>query len=89
MPIPESMAVLNDDLRAILGRPCFACIDIVKVLRLDGVEIPTKAEDEQAVTLHWLLCLYLEHGSAWREKGEEWLKAIVDRHKQNSPPVGT
>lgn len=69
---------LNDDVREILGRMCFQCIAIAQVLRASGFTIATKAEDEQAVVIHWLLTKYLEHGSAWRQEAEKALRAMND-----------
>lgn len=70
--------VLNEDTRDILGRPCFACAGIAKVLRLDGHIIETRAEDEQAAVLHWLLGLYFEHGPDWRDRATAEVQRIKD-----------
>lgn len=70
------MSSLNDDLRDILGFMCFQYISIAKLLRTSGYEIKTKAEDEQATVIHWLLSLYAEHGSGWRESARVALKAM-------------
>lgn len=65
------------EVRAILGRPCFACARIADALRLMGRAIPYKAEDEQAEVLRWMLGLYAEHGAQWREKGDDELRAAL------------
>lgn len=64
---------LNDDVKEILGRLCFQCAGIASRLRLLGFPIARKAEDEQAVVLHWLLTIYLKHGDQWRKEGERFL----------------
>lgn len=43
-------------------------------LRAMGWEIPTKCEDEQAVVMHWLLGLALEHGEGWGKAANAYLK---------------
>ena len=68
---------LNDDLRAILGRPCFACCRPAQALRMGGHVINTKAEDEQAAVLHWLLCIYFEHGEKWFDVAESELRRMA------------
>lgn len=59
--------VLDDEVRWILGRPNFWCAPIAAKLRRLGHEIQERAEDEQAVVIHWMLGLYLEHGDKWPE----------------------
>lgn len=71
-PFPE----LNDELRWILGMPCFHCAKFAPALRLSGLQIREKAEDEQAVVIHWMLRLYFEHGENWRDVAESILRAI-------------
>ena len=68
---------LNDDTRWILGRPNFWCYSVAQVLREDGHEIPTKAEEEQAAVIHWLLHLYLEHGDQWRKVAQQETSRIA------------
>lgn len=58
---------MDEHLLQILGRPNFWCSPIASVLRHGGAEIRRKAEDEQAVVIHWLLTLYLKHGAKWWE----------------------
>lgn len=58
---------LNDDTEFILGMPNFQCGSLARGLRLIGEAIPNKAEKEQAYVIHFLLRLYEEHGSKWRE----------------------
>jgi len=56
---------LNKHTIKILGKPCFTCARIANELRFLGVEIPTKAEEEQAAAIHFMLNLYETHGDAW------------------------
>lgn len=67
------MLPLNEHTRWILGRPNFTLAGIFRALRALGVEIATKAEDEQAVAIYWMLCLHERHGEAWREEGDKVL----------------
>lgn len=71
---------LTEDLREILGRPNFTCHFIAKALRVMGHSIANKSQDEQAVVIHWLLGIYLKHGSDWRQRAsaelEEASKAL-------------
>lgn len=76
---------LNDQSRDILGRICFQCVGIARVLRESGQPVKTRAEDEQAATIHFLLNKYLEHGDDWRAKADEELGRLVARIKANSP----
>ncbi len=73
------MLALDEDVRWILGRPNFTCRDTAILLRLLGHDIKTKSEDEQAATIHWMLCLYEEHGDKWREEGNKILKAAAQK----------
>lgn len=59
----DRLTALDDDLRWILSRPNFWCIFPANALRVDGKEIKTRAEDEQAAVIHWLLNLYITHGA--------------------------
>lgn len=67
---------LDDEVRWILGRPNFWCGSIAEQLRRVGREIARKAEDEQAAVIHWFLCLYFEHGAAWRDVAADELRQM-------------
>jgi len=56
---------LTPELASILGLPCFQCIPFAKALRAAGHTIKTRAEDEQAAVLHWMLGHYFRHGDDW------------------------
>ncbi|MGE8049669.1 hypothetical protein ACQKPT_15375 [Pseudomonas monteilii] len=75
--IPE----LTSDLREILGRPNFTCHHIAKALRVMGLTIEPKSEDEQAVVIHWLLGHYLKHGGDWRQRAAAELEAASETMK--------
>ncbi len=68
---------LDDELRWILGQPGFAIRGIAETLRAStAYKVERKHEDEQAVAIHWMLCLYFEHGSKWREVGQKMLEEM-------------
>ncbi len=75
--IPE----LTSDLREILGRPNFTCHYIAKALRVMGLTIAPKSEDEQASVIHWLLGHYLKHGADWRQRAAAELEAASETIK--------
>jgi hypothetical protein len=56
-------------------------------LREDGHEIATKAEDEQAAVIHWLLNLYLEHAAQWREVAQQETARIKAESRLFQPPA--
>ena len=66
----------NDEVKGILGRPNFTCASIAQVLRMKGQKIKTKAEDEQAAVLYWMLSMYMKHGNQWKAEGEAYLKIV-------------
>lgn len=78
-PAVPRLPELTDDLREILGRPNFTCHFIAKALRLMGLSIAPKSEDEQAVVIHWLMGHYLKHGADWRRQAEAELKAASEK----------
>ena len=69
--VPE----LTSELRWILGQMCFQHIHTAQALRLMGHEIARKAEDEQAVTIYWMLGHYLKDPANWRRNASAELKA--------------
>lgn len=69
----------DKDVIEILGRPNFLCSTLAEILRLDGQEIPRKAEREQAAVIHWLLNLYLRHGKDWRKAASDQVKNIQQK----------
>lgn len=72
---------INEDLVEILGRPNFTCSGIAELFRGNGADIKRKSENEQAFIIHWLIGVYLTHGSDWRLVAEAELKVIADKIK--------
>lgn len=57
---------MTPELASILGLMCFQCISFAQALRAGGHQIASRAEDEQAAVLHWMLGHYFRHGKDWR-----------------------
>jgi hypothetical protein len=74
---------LDDNLRKILGRPNFTCIEIAGALRASGQQIERRAEDEQAATILFLLNHYLSHGPNWVAKANEELQRLASAAGKN------
>lgn len=75
MEFPEA---LTDDLLDVLSTMIWTSGQIAACLRAGGDQIKTRAEDEQAHVLHWLISLALKHGPEWRAKASERIEAIRD-----------
>lgn len=73
--VPE----LTSELRWILGQMCFQHIHTAQALRLMGHEIARKAEDEQAVTIYWMLGHYLKDPANWRQNASAEMKAAAPK----------
>lgn len=74
---PSASIPWDDEVRWILGRPNFMVARLGEKLRkTDATYADTKAraEDEQAVAIHWMLTLYLRHGADWRSEAEKLFK---------------
>ena len=70
---------LTPELASILGTMCFQCIHFAQALRAAGHQIKTRAEDEQAAVLHWMLGHYFRHGDdGWRKAAAEEMKRMQD-----------
>lgn len=79
MIYPDKM---DDELRWILGRPCFAVIHLSQLMREDGAQIATKAEAEQAQVIDWMVRHYLRHGhEKWRAAADAEVSAMMERVK--------
>ncbi|MCD5993473.1 hypothetical protein KDX38_07555 [Pseudomonas sp. CDFA 602] len=74
---------LDEDLRYILGRANFSCMSTAQGLRSLGYDIPEKSEDEQAVTIHWMLSHYLRDPEQWRENASEEFHAAPETLKRS------
>lgn len=71
---------LTEDLKDILGRPNFMCINLAECLRADGRVIARKSEDEQAAVIFWLLGFYLTDPTNWHQLAREEIKRIEVKH---------
>lgn len=68
---------ITPELHDVLGMMCFQLGPIAHVFRASGESIPSRAEDEQAFVLHWLIGLALEHGSGWRKIAADKISDLV------------
>ncbi|WP_289298252.1 hypothetical protein [uncultured Reyranella sp.] len=74
----KPLGPLNPDLVEILGMPNFRAGPIAHLFVAAGEEkIEPAAETEQAFVLHWLLGLYLEHGSDWKPIASEKIRTMI------------
>lgn len=82
---------LNEETKEILGMVCFRAGPIAHLMVKAGIPVDKKAEVEQATVIHWLLNLYLEHGSGWRKKAAEQLGLWQEAATRNvhSQPGGS
>ncbi|XYD08864.1 hypothetical protein R1A27_28650 [Methylobacterium sp. NMS12] len=73
---------LTPEVRDVLSIMCFEAGPIAHAFRESGrAEIKTRAEDEQAFVLHWLLTIALEHGAEWRKHASEALAPVIAEAK--------
>lgn len=81
---------LTDDLRKILGMMCFQLARYAHLMRKVGFKVEPKAEDEQAVTLHWLLNHYFAHGKDWHIHADADVKRWLAEAEAMTPatPAG-
>lgn len=66
--------------------------NIAAILRADGRDIKTRAEDEQSAVLLWALGMAIEHGDDWRARAGEYVQQVRDRVKAaglQEPRAGT
>ena len=76
----------DEHVRFILGRPNFVVAKMAFLLIEEGLYARKegdggKAEDEQAIALHWLLTMYKKHGEDYLEKANAWCKEASSRRK--------
>lgn len=73
----------TEDVRWILGRPNFSVGRLGQMLmKLEpGTYGPavSRAEDEQAVALHFMLNMCLQHGVKWREAMDTYFNASAEK----------
>jgi len=67
----------DEEVKWILGRPCFWCGPIAHRLNQLGYHIKPQAEEEQAAVIFWMLGLYEKNGINWRQKAEEELEKNI------------
>jgi len=83
-PTPH-LPPLNDDLIHILGRPNFACAPLAEAMRLGGIKIEQRSENEQAAVIHMMLEHYLANPGSWRETVGKamrgWIEDATSRPK--------
>lgn len=66
----------------VLRLMCFEAAPIAHAFRESGrAEIKTRAEDEQAFVLYWLLTFALEHGAEWRKRASDALAPVIAEAK--------
>lgn len=73
---------LNDDLRFILGQPCFTFIRHAQIWRAAGHELPQRAEDEQAFFIGRMLHHYLTVPSEWHDSWADEIEAVQNEARQ-------
>lgn len=61
---------MTSALRHVLSMMCFQLGPFAHIFRAAGADIKTRAEDEQAYCLHWLIKHVLLHGDAWADHAE-------------------
>ena len=83
LPVVKGASVgeLTPDLIEILGTPNFATIGFAQGMRAIGVDIPRKAEAEQAHMIHFMLRHYVQHGADWRKHAAASLDAMEATYK--------
>lgn len=69
----------DDEVKFILGRPSFVTGPIAHRLRYLGHDIARKMEEEQAYVLHWMLSIYMNSGTAWRDIVDNTLKGEASK----------
>lgn len=73
---------LTPEVEDVLSIMYFEAGSIARAFREAGrAEIKTRAEDEQAFVLHWLLTFALEHGAEWRKHASAALAPVIDEAK--------
>jgi len=66
---------MTPELRHVLGMMCFQLARFAHLFRSVGADIKSRAEDEQAYCLHWLIKHVLAHGAEWADYAEADLAA--------------
>jgi hypothetical protein len=72
----SKIKTLDEELERILGELNFSVYGTAEKMRLIGHDIERKAEKERAAVTHLMLMMYLNHGSSWSEKAQEYLNQL-------------
>lgn len=72
-------AELTPPLRRVLGMMLWETAPIAHAMRATGRDIARRAEDEQAIVLHWLIGFVLEHGADWHKHAAVALRQMTDQ----------
>lgn len=73
---------LTSELREILGTMCFQVIDMARLYREVGRDIPKRAEDEQAFFLHRFLTHWFEREPDWRSGFANEIRPMIEEAKK-------
>lgn len=87
-PLPSFPAELSPPLRRVLGMMMWETSPIAHALRAGGQDIARKAEDEQAVVLHWLVGFVLKHGDQWHRHAAAALHEITESIRKTGSTDG-
>lgn len=77
-PVRTYPEELTPALREVLGMMLWHTTPIAHALRASGQAIARKVEDEQAVVLHWLTGIVLQHGDEWQKNAAIELRKLTD-----------
>lgn len=75
-------ADITPDLHRVLGMMCFQLARYAHLFRSVGADIKTRAEDEQAYCLHWLIKHVLAHGAEWATHADAAREKIAALQEQ-------
>jgi hypothetical protein len=78
LALPGYPEAMTPALSEVLSLMLWHTGNIARALRAGGVDIKTRAEDEQAHVLHWLIQLALDHGDAWWDRACDRLREIQE-----------
>ncbi|PRZ56620.1 hypothetical protein BX589_101270 [Paraburkholderia fungorum] len=72
-------AEMTPELHHVLGMMCFQLARYAHLFRSVGADIKTRAEDEQAYCLHWLIKHVLAHGAEWASHADADVAAAREK----------
>lgn len=79
---------ITAELTEVLELMIFTTGPMAHVFQAAGVDVPKKAEAEQAFILHWLIKLALDHPDDWRKRAATELDEML-RKWQPADPKGS